>query len=237
MTITEHPIDGTRPGQPMAAPDLYRDIHKGIRGELFALTTEAGRIDPFDRLDRAALAAQVESVTWLLREHAVHEEEGIQPVLVVHFPDMGAKILADHAEQEETQARLEALGMELRSAGDAGARELVQELYLEAAAFTGTYLQHQDYEERTVQPALARAIGQEGTAAVHGAIVASIPPDVMARSLAVMLPAMNVEDRAELLGGMRAEAPAEVFTGVWSLTCSVLDPVACQVLAGRLGIE
>ena len=46
----------------------------------------------------------------------------------------------------------------------------------------------------------------------------------MAQSLALMLPAMNVDGRTELLGGMRAGAPAEVFEGVWSLAGSVLDP-------------
>ncbi len=39
----------------------------------------------------------------------------------------------------------------------------------------------------------------------------------MAASLAIMLPAMNNDDRTELLGGMQAGAPPEVFAGVWSL--------------------
>ena len=40
-----------------------------------------------------------------------------------------------------------------------------------------------------------------------------------------MLPAMNLDDRAELLGGMRAGAPAEVFQGcgAWPAP-SVLAP-------------
>ena len=36
----------------------------------------------------------------------------------------------------------------------------------------------------------------------------------MAKSLALMLPAMNIDDRTELLGGMQQGAPAEVFAGV-----------------------
>ena len=51
-----------------------------------------------------------------------------------------------------------------------------------------------------------------------------------------MLPAMNIDDRAELLGGMRAGAPAEVFDGVWGLAGSVLDPTDLAALATRLGI-
>ena len=59
----------------------------------------------------------------------------------------------------------------------------------------------------------------------------------MARSLAIMLPAMNVDGRAELLGGMRAAAPAEVFEGVWSLAGSVLRPADREALAGRLDLH
>ena len=60
----------------------------------------------------------------------------------------------------------------------------------------------------------------------------------MAKSLALMLPAMNIDGRTELLGGMRAGAPAEVFDGVWSLAGSVLDPTRPgRAGAGRLGLE
>ena len=106
---------------------------------------------------------------------------------------------------------------------------------MELASFTSSYLAHQDFEERVVMPALDAALGVEGVGAVHGAIIAGIPPEEMVRSLAIMLPAMNVDDRTELLGGMQANAPAEVFDGVWSLAGSVLAPADVAALATRLG--
>ena len=72
--------------------------------------------------------------------------------------------------------------------------------------------------------------------AIHQAIIASIPPDQMAASLALMLPAMNNDDRTEMLGGMQAGAPPEVFAGVWSLAGSVLEARDVAVLARRLDI-
>src|SRR5699024_10675695 len=60
---------------------LYRDIHKGIRADLFALTEEAGRIDPSCREDRVGVAAHVRSVVDLLVTHAAHEDGHIKPVL------------------------------------------------------------------------------------------------------------------------------------------------------------
>jgi hypothetical protein len=71
---------------------------------------------------------------------------------------------------------------------------------------------------------------------MHQAIVGSIPPDQMAASLALMLPALNVDDRTELLGGMREGAPPEVFEGVWGLAGSVLAERDHAALAARLGL-
>ena len=112
----------------------------------------------------------------------------------------------------------------------------MQRLYIELASFTSAYLAHQDLEERVVAPELHRVIGADGVLAIHQAILASIPPDQMAASLALMLPAMNNDDRTEMLGGMQAEAPPEVFAGVWSLAGSVLDPRDVAVLGRRLGV-
>lgn len=71
---------------------------------------------------------------------------------------------------------------------------------------------------------------------IHQAIISSIPPEQMAISLAIMVPAMNVEDRTELLGGMQQGAPAEVFAQVFGLVRSALTPCDADVLAKRLGM-
>ena len=84
-------------------------------------------------------------------------------------------------------------------------------------------------------PALERAIGVEAVLGIHVAILSSIPPDEMGRSLAFMLPAMNLDDRTELLAGMRMTAPPEAFDGVVGLARSVLDPADFGALAARLG--
>jgi hypothetical protein len=84
-------------------------------------------------------------------------------------------------------------------------------------------------------PALAEKIGFEAVLAMHGAIVGSIPPDEMVKALTLMLPSMNVEDRVELLGGMKAGAPAEVFAGMMGLTRSVVAPADYEQVVTRLG--
>src|SRR5687768_1711821 len=80
----------------MAVEDLYKDIHKGIRADLFAVTGQAGRIDPLDRPGRADLAERVRFSVDLLVSHADHEDAVIQPVLEVERPDLAEIIEADH---------------------------------------------------------------------------------------------------------------------------------------------
>lgn len=84
-------------------------------------------------------------------------------------------------------------------------------------------------------PALDRAIGSEAVLAMHGAIVGSIPPAELVQTLALMLPAMNIDDRVELLAGIRAGAPADVFDGLLGFAQSVLAPAQFQSLSVRLG--
>jgi hypothetical protein len=217
------------------ALDLYRDIHKGIRAELFAVTLDAGRTDPADAAARAALAGHVGDVMALLVEHARHEDAAIQPVLEERLPDLAERIAADH---HVLDARIE--GLRDQAVTEVAApvgddRPALHRLHVELASFTGAYLQHQDVEERVVMPALQAAVGVDAVVAIHEAIVGPMPPEEMARSLALMLPAMNVEDRTDFFAGLAAGAPAEVVEGVWSLASSVLEPADHRVLAARFG--
>jgi hypothetical protein len=218
----------------LVAVDLYRDIHKGIRAELFAITTAAGTVDPACPLDRTALADHITSVAGVLEAHAHHEDAFIQPALELHFPDLAEQISSDHDRLEATFARVTDLARSAVEAGPLDQRRLTHLLYLDLAGFTSQYLVHQDLEERVVMPRLESAIGNEATGALHGTIVSSIPPDELARSLAFMLPAMNLDDRTEMLSGIRMAAPPEAFAGVLGLARSVLRPTDTMALEARL---
>lgn len=231
MTLIESPA--TQRLQPVAF-DLYRDIHKGIRGELFNMVLDAGRVDPHDDLEAAALADQIRQTVQLLVDHAEHEDIAIQPALDLHAPALAERVAADHVDLEHRMDWLLELSDEARRA--ATRRAPLHELYVELASFTSAYLLHQDLEERQVSQALESALGFEGLLGIHIAIVGNMAPQKMIAGLAAMLPVMNVDDRTELLGGMKATAPAEAFDGVWSLTKSVLTPADHRAVAARLGI-
>jgi hypothetical protein len=236
MTITETPFSTTATDRLVPVSfDVYRDIHKGIRSELFAVVVEAGRLDPADDLGAVALADQVQRTVQLLLDHAEHEDGPILASLEVHAPELAERIVGEHHEIDARMLQLVDLANAARDGRDR--RFPLHELYLELAAFTAAYLQHQDVEERIVAQALDAAVGFEGLLAIHGATVGAIPPQELVSSLALMLPVMNVDDRTEMLGGMQATAPAEVFEGVWSLAKSVLTTDEHRAVGTRLGLS
>ena len=234
MTIVDQP---TRTSFQLVTVDLYRDIHKAIRGELFSAVIEAGSLDTSDPTARAAFASHVSSFVELLVSHAEHEDAAIGPALEIHRPALAEQIETDHHRLEGRIAAFHDMALcavDLR--GAAQQRESLHRTYLELASFTSDYLEHQDVEERVVMPELEAAVGVEAVVAIHRAIVSAIPPQEMAQSLAAMLPRMNIDDRTEMLGGMQAGAPAEVFAGVWALAGSVLTESDYASLGRRLGI-
>lgn len=215
--------------------DAYRDVHKGVRAELFAVVGSAGSIDPADSVGRAELSAHLDEVVNLLVDHADHEDTHILPVFESHAPALFERISVDHAHLDVRLARIAERAAAITQAARGEQRARIHNLYLDLASFTGAYLAHQEFEERIAMPTLLNAVGVEGAVEIHQTIVRSIPAPVMAKSLAVMIPAMNLDDRSEMLGGMQHDAPPEVFERVWSLTQSVLNVADFRALAARLG--
>ncbi|MCU0259464.1 MAG: hemerythrin domain-containing protein [Ilumatobacteraceae bacterium] len=240
MTITD--VTSTvattidRPRYRPVSFDLYRDIHKAIRVEMFEVVANAGRIDPGDRAACDDLADQVDALVTFLHQHAEHEDGTLQAPLEQVAPHLAGQVATEHTAIEARLDHVVALAQLLRRAPERDRRAVAHELYLDLAAFTGDYLAHQDLEERVIGQALDAALGTEGLLALNGAILASIPPHELSASLALMFPAMNVDDRVDLLGGMRATAPAEVFDANWSLARSVLTAREVDELSARLGL-
>lgn len=214
--------------------DIYRDIHKGIRAELFAVTASAGSVDPGDRESLTGLAGRVRDLAALLESHARHEDDFFQPLVEVHTPVLAEVIARDHEHLDAQIGALEVLAERAADSARVERRLAAHRLYLGLASFTSEYLAHQGLEELEVAPALAASVGEDELAAVEAELIASIPPDEMMSSLAVMIPAMNVDDRAGLLGGMKAGAPPEAFAAVWNLAERVLAPADAATLEARI---
>jgi hypothetical protein len=216
--------------------DLYRDVHKAIRVALFEVTVEAGSVDPSDCVARAAHANRVRDLVQFLVFHAEHEDHHVEATIKQVLPDEADAIAAEHVALEERMAGLVELADLAFAADRDDARAAMHDLYLDLASFTSAYLAHQAVEERVVMPALWNAFGFEPLLAIHEAILSSISPDEMGWTLSMMLPAMNLDDRTEMLGGIRNSAPPEAFAGVCGLAEQVLKASEFVALSQRLDL-
>ena len=217
-----------------AAYDFYKDIHKALRLGLFTVTTTAGSLDASDNEARADVVGRVRDIAHILDSHAHHENVFVVPVLEEYAPELADVIHMVHPELDRRVEELRGLAAEVQVTGGTRARAAVHSLYLELASFTSAYLEHQNFEERRCMYALADAISVEELAAVEQAIVASVPPEDMPATLSLMFPAMNIDDRVEMLVGMRAGMPLPVFAGVLALAESVLTPETWKATTDRL---
>jgi len=234
-TLTAVPTEAAE--APIPQIDLYRDVHKGVRLELFGVTLAGGQLDCSDRSATAAFADRVGRMYVMLEQHAAHEDDWIQPFIEQHLPAAASRIASDHAAFDVRVADIKEMSGALAQAGGDPARSIGHEVYLELASFVSAYLSHQDLEERIVMPTLAAVMTPLEVLELHESIIGSIPPAEMSEFLTIMIPGMNVDDRTELLGGLRAGAPAEVFAGVWGLTNAILAPADVAAVAARLGID
>ena len=235
MTVTTTPLIVETAALETVTFDIYRNIHKGIRNGLFSVTLAAGQVDAHDQDAVQALAERWTDLVGVLVAHAEHEDGFVQPVIERFAPTYAAEIAEAHPRLEAQMAELEVLADRASDACPEQARLLTHRLYLGLASFTSEYLQHQEFEEFEVMVMLSQHLTFDELLAIDAAIVASIEPDMMARSAALMLPAMNIDDQTELYAGARAGAPAPVFAAMLLLAQSVLEPARYDALVRRLG--
>ncbi len=193
--------------------DLYRDIHKGLRRTLGNFAARAGATDWSDPAEVERLTAEWQTVAMLLHTHHDHEEQFVHPLLAQSSPGSQRPFEADHAAQQVMLADLEAHFQRL-SQGETAPEcrpALGLEFYRAFSLFLADYLPHLHREETEAQRILETTNTPAELQAVEGAIIASIPPDQMMHEIDCMFPAMNLPERAALLGGVKAGAPPEVF--------------------------
>jgi hypothetical protein len=198
--------------------DMYNNVHKGLRRVLCGLLTDAG----------SATAAEYPEISsrWLavedkLHAHHEHEDRFIGPHLARIAPALFAQMEREH----------HAIDQEIAAVRGAASP---QAFYRALARFSSIYFAHMAEEEGAFSDALFAAYTDRDLMAIEGELVASIPPAKLGEFMAIMLPAMNLDERFELLAGMRAGAPAEAFQGMCQLASQVLDGAAWHALDERL---
>lgn len=199
--------------------DLYQGIHKAIRAMLLRLVETAGRTRYTDPVAVEELRVLAEDVFDLLARHGEHESRFIHPLLHAAGAPVVGRLEEAHRGHE---AELDHLWTLLH--GAEGAPERGQAFLLELTRFVADQLVHMADEEQIAQPAVWAAWDDRRLEAAHQALLAAIPPVEMARYLRWMLPALDGDERAGMLLGMRAHAPEAAFAATLALCRQVVSP-------------
>ena len=214
---------------------FFRVIHKALRSELGRLAGQAGRTDFADAAEVARLRASAEETFALLEEHAANEDRFLMPLLRRCAPQIASRLDRAHAGQHDTLDGLRARLAAAASAGAAAARE-GHAFLLQLSRVQAEQLSHMADEEELAQPALWRAYDDETLRGAHAELLASIAPAHLAHMAALMLPAMNAPERAQMLSGARATMPGPAFEGLLEVAESALDPADFSRLRRDLAV-
>ena len=236
----DHPT-ATRQATGAATPqvqrlDLYAGIHKALRLFLTDTLVKVGQTDAADAAHVRDTLAQVRTLLAGMRQHLQHENDFLHPALERARPGASGQITDEHMAHLDAIDELQDLtGMAQAADGEARATA-VGRLYRALALFVAENLAHMHYEETEHTAVLWAHYTDAQLLELHGALIASIPPDEMTQTLYWMLPALAAHERLALLSELRPHAPAPVFDAVLGLARSRLTPTDWGKLARGLDV-
>lgn len=170
-------------------PDIFGNVHKGIRKALFEVCTALGRADGDAQRDRAA-RAQLRDVLRFVEHHGDNEDLLLLPLLEGRAPRVCARMRGGHAE----------IGGALRGLLAAVETAATGDLYARACWFTTLYLDHMREEEHDLDPEIRSVLSNDEIADFGRNCVARTEPADRRMMLAWMLPAMTRADVEAFLG-------------------------------------
>ncbi len=216
-------IERTRTAAPALRHDIYAIIHKALRAALADALLAAGRIDTGDPRDVERTVGAVRDTLEFCRDHLETENGFVHPAMEARRPGSTRAIAGEHIAHAAAIARLSGRVDALERASGPERAAQAAALYLEFALFTGENFVHMHAEEVEHNRVLWSAYTDAELVALENAIKAHHPPAAMTRALRWMLPAMTPGERAAMVAGIRAAAPAAVYGGALALARAHVD--------------
>lgn len=222
-----------------AAPrmNLYSGIHKALRACMADALVSVGRMDVDDKQALARTTAQVAELLAFCASHLQHENDFVHTAMEARAPASSSAAAHDHEEHRAHNARLGELAASLPELPAAERAAAAAALYRALAMFVAHNLEHMHVEETAHNAVLWAHYTDAELAAIHDALVASIPPEEMMAAARWMVPSMNPAERLGLLLDMRGKAPLPAFHAMLESVRPHLDTSAWIQLARGLGLE
>lgn len=222
-----------QPGQPRY--NIYALIHKAIRLFMTDTLAAVGSMDCNDAARAAEVLGQVRALAIACRSHFLHENEFVHPAMEARRPGSTTQVAAEHLHHAWAISRLEELADAVEHAQENARHAAADALYRYLALFVAENFVHMNVEETANSEVLWATHTDAELMGIEQAIVASLTPEESMASMRWMLQAMNASERAEMLNGMRRDAPAPVFDAVLGLAQAHLPVPEWRKLAQ--GIE
>lgn len=196
-------------------PDLFTQIHKGIRSMLYDTSARLQAADFADRAATTALLERLDHMLGLLHDHGVHEDTHYFPPLQPSDREVVHLMTDEHQEIGRKIASVRAaMAAVLPLAGTEAALEPGARLNRTFNHFMAYYLRHMNHEEETALPAMWRAFSDDQLLAMRAAVLKSIEPVRYAEWLGWMLPALNDPELIGMFRGMKSGSPPDVVRDV-----------------------
>jgi hypothetical protein len=167
----------------MSHPDIFTNVHKGIRRALFEVCVALGRADA-DGQRSAAARAQLGEVLHFVAHHGENEDVLLVPLLDHAAPSVAERMRAAHV-------HIDAALASLRASVEAAP---IVTLHHRTCEFIALYLEHMREEEQELEPMIRAALTLEQLAGFGRGSVERTAPADQRMMLRWMLPAMTRAD-------------------------------------------
>jgi hypothetical protein len=234
-TTATRPTVTSQPAAP-ARLDMYVGIHKALRHFMTDTLHRVGRMDPTDSADLARTLGQFEDLMALCVNHIHHENDFVHAAIEARQPRGASRTADDHVEHFEHIDALRAEARALAQSAPADRPAMALRLYRHLALFVADNFQHMNVEETANNATLWAHYSDAELLDLHHRILASLPPSETLEVARWMIPASNPAERAQILGSMKAGAPAAAFQAVLDAVRPHLDASAWGQLARAIGV-
>lgn len=214
--------------------DIYGPVHKGLRKAHGEMLIRLGSSD-WAGEDQDALVADLRSHLAIAAKHLAHEDAHIHPALASRASECVEPLEDQHDHHRARFGLIEGLINALSVSDCRDRAHCGRALYLGFSELVAEDLAHMHHEETVVWPALCEHFTDAELKAMEMDIIAALSPGEVIGFMRLMIPAMSHPERVALLGGVKADAPAEAYAAVIESVEPDLDPAAWARLRSDLG--
>lgn len=181
-----------------AKPDIFSNVHKGIRKALFEACTSLGRASSTQEVEESR--SLVRQVLHFVQHHGANEDELLLPLLRSRLPHICQRMTAGH---EALSAAVASLASRVEAAPG-------RELYQDLCSLTARYLEHLREEELEFAVEIHAALTREELQEFSRRAVERTSPADQRVMLGWMMRALTAPEVDALLARVPAPAAEEL---------------------------